>query len=76
MKHRPEYEQRLLAYTSHPGETEEQATARWRQVAVSRSAPHSLFSKLPAACRSTPKGAVLGASTPWPFPAACSWTWG
>ncbi|KAL4420385.1 hypothetical protein ABPG77_002325 [Micractinium sp. CCAP 211/92] len=33
MKHRPEYEQRLLAYTTHPGETEEQATSRWRQVA-------------------------------------------
>ncbi|KAL4430755.1 hypothetical protein ABPG75_006011 [Micractinium tetrahymenae] len=34
MKHRPEYEQRLLAYTTHPGESEEQATARWRQVAL------------------------------------------
>lgn len=34
MKHRPQYEQRLLGYTSHPGETEEQVEARWRQVAV------------------------------------------
>lgn len=55
MKHRPQYEQRLLGYTSHPGETEEQVEARWRQVAVSwgctlgpspRAGPSPLLSAL------------------------------